>query len=64
MPRPVWRALRRSHAARLAELAAQAEALRKQEEEAAAAAAAAVQESPDANTGDREPVVSDDEGPS
>lgn len=52
------------HAARLAELAAQAEALRKQEEEAAAAAAAAVQESPDANTGDREPVVSDDEGPS
>ena len=35
-----------------------------QEEEAAAAAAAAVQESPDANTGDREPVVSDDEGPS
>ena len=30
----------------------------------AAAAAAAVQESPDANTGDREPVVSDDEGPS
>lgn len=53
-----------AHAARLAELAAQAEALRKQEEEAAAAAAAAVQESPDANTGDREPVVSDDEGPS
>ena len=52
------------HAARLAELAAQAEALRKQEEEAAAAAAAAVQESPDANTGDREPVVSDDEGSS
>lgn len=52
------------HAARLAELAAQAEALRKQEEEAAAAAAAAVQESPDANTGDREPAVSDDEGPS
>lgn len=49
------------HAARLAELAAQAEALRKQEEEAAAAAAAAVEESPDANTGDREPVVSDDE---
>ena len=41
------------HAARLAELAAQAEALRKQEEEVAAAAAAAVQESPDANTGDR-----------
>lgn len=40
-----------AHAARLAELAAQAEALRKQEEEAAAAAAAAVQESPDANTG-------------
>lgn len=52
------------HAARLAELAAQAEALRKQEEEAAAAAAAAVQESPDANTTDREPVVPDDEGSS
>lgn len=47
-----------------AQEAKRAEALRKQEEEAAAAAAAAVQESPDANTGDREPVVSDDEGPS
>ena len=52
------------HAARLAELAAQAEALRKQEEEAAAAAAAAVQGEPRRHTGDREPVVSDDEGPS
>ena len=50
------------HAARLAELAAQAEALRKQKEEAeAAAAAAAPKESADANTGDREPVVGDDE---
>ncbi|MEC4273438.1 hypothetical protein VJ923_09745 [Adlercreutzia sp. R25] len=48
-------------AARLAELAAQAEALRKQKEEEAAAAAEAVQESPDANTTDRDPVVSDDE---
>lgn len=49
------------HVARLAELAAQAEALRKQEEEAAAAAAAAAEESPEANTTEREPVVSDDE---
>ena len=49
------------HAARLAELAAQAEALRKQQEEAEAAAARkAAKESPDANTGDREPVVGDD----
>lgn len=49
------------HAARLAELAAQAEALRKQQEEAEAAAARnAPQESADANTGDREPVVGDD----
>lgn len=43
--------------ARLAELAAQAEALRQQQE----AASQPVEESPDANTGDREPVVSDDE---
>lgn len=50
------------HAARLAELAAQAEALRKQKEEAEAAAANnAPQESSEANTGDREPVVGDDE---
>ncbi|WP_296009728.1 hypothetical protein [uncultured Adlercreutzia sp.] len=49
------------HVARLAELAAQAEALRKQEEEAAAAAAAAAEESSEANTTEREPVVSDDE---
>lgn len=49
------------HAARLAELAAQAEALRKQQEEAEAAAARnAPEESADANTGDREPVVGDD----
>lgn len=49
------------HAARLAELAAQAEALRKQKEEAEAAAARkAPQESAEANTGDREPVVGDD----
>lgn len=48
-------------AARLAELAAQAEALRKQQEAAEAEAADNVEESPDANTGDREPVVSDDE---
>ncbi|WP_302964553.1 hypothetical protein [uncultured Adlercreutzia sp.] len=48
-------------AARLAELAAQAEALRKQKEEAEAAAANEVEESPDANTGGREPVVPDDE---
>lgn len=49
------------HAARLAELAAQAEALRKQQEEAEAAAARnAPKESADANTGDREPVVDDD----
>lgn len=49
------------HAARLAELAAQAEALRKQQEEAEAAATRnAPEESADANTGDREPVVGDD----
>ncbi len=48
-------------AARLAELAAQAEALRQQQAQAEAAAADNVEESPDANTGDREPVVSDDE---
>lgn len=45
------------HAARLSALASQAEALRKQEEEAAIAQAKA--ESPDANTIDRQPVVSD-----
>ena len=49
------------HVARLAELAAQAEALRKQKEREEAEAAAAVQESPNANTVDRKPVVSDDE---
>ena len=49
------------HAARLAELAAQAEALRKQKEQAEKEAARkAPKESSKANTGDREPVVGDD----
>lgn len=50
-------------AARLAELAAQAEALRKQQEREAAAAAAKVKESPKADTTDRQPVVGDEEAP-